>query len=85
MYVVKSIVICFKSSYIWRRVPSLPLYCPLRSLSFCFMQQPRVHISRFGTLLATGCDKPENLDAKCLIVLGSPPACRGRISRSRIF
>lgn len=63
MYVVKSMVICLSPPNIIRRVPSLPLYCPLMSRSFCFMQHTKVHISRLGTFIDTLCDSPENLDA----------------------
>jgi hypothetical protein len=44
-------------------VPSLPLNCPLVSCSLCRTQQTIVHMSRLGTLMETGCDRPENLDA----------------------
>jgi hypothetical protein len=63
VYVVRSMLICLRFSHIMRRVPSLPLYCPLINLSRWFMQQAMVHISKFGTLMATDCDRPANLAA----------------------
>lgn len=44
-----------------------------------------VHISRLGTLIDTGCERPENLEAYARMVLPSPAASRGRISRLRIL
>ena len=85
VYVVRSSTICRSCSAIIRRVPSLPLNCPLPSWPRCRTQQMMVHISRFGTLIDTGCDSPENLDAYARITLASPAASSGRISRLRIF
>lgn len=85
VYVVRSSVICLSPSTISFRVPSLPLNCPLVNCSRCRTQHTIVHISKFGTLIDTGCDRLENLDAYARIVLASPPASSGRISKLRIF
>jgi len=85
VYVVKSTLICFRSSTIILAVDSFPLNWPLSNRSRCLVQQMMVHMIRFGTLMATGCARLENREANCLIVLELPPAESGRISSALIF